>query len=136
MSVRASPEVYFDERFIGWGPEDWELACRLSRQHGYVAVFAPDIVAYEVDQLGQGIGNVFRVRTQQSIIDYLRNTFYFFDQCPGLEVEEVFWGLRKLELRGNEWIITPTNERCDIHERFREAKRWLIENNHYHPSQI
>ena len=131
MSVRAAPEIAFDENFIGWGPEDWELAYRLTHRHGYTVDFAPHITAYEVDHLGQGVGNVFRVRTQMAIIDYVRNTFYFFDRCPGLGVEEVFWGLRKLELRGNEWVVTPTNKDCDINQRITEARSWLAANKHY-----
>jgi glycosyltransferase involved in cell wall biosynthesis len=131
MSVRSAAEVYFDERFVGWGPEDWELAYRLTQRHGYVATFASNVIAYEVDQLGHGVGNVFRTRTQQSIIDYLRNTFYFFDSCPGLEIELVFWGLRKLDLEGDHWVVTPTNADCDIVERFTAAKAWLIKHNHY-----
>lgn len=131
MSVNASPEVLFDEYFKGWGPEDWELAYRLTQHHGYTVNFAPDIIAYEIDHLGQGIGNVFRLRTKQAIIDYLRNTFYFFDKCPGQEVEDVFWGLRKLELRDDSWIVTPNNKSCDLNQRVIETRRWLAINKHY-----
>jgi len=131
MSVCAASEVKFDESFKGWGPEDWELSYRLVHHHGYTVGFAPNIKAYEVDHLGQGVGNVFRLRTKQSIIDYLRNTFYFFDQCPGLKEEDVFWGLQKLELQNEEWVITPSKKDCNLGQRIAEARRWLRDRGHY-----
>lgn len=131
MSVRAAPEVLFDEHFVGWGPEDWELAYRLTHRHGYTVDFAPAIVAYEADHLGGGVANVFRTHTQEAIVDYLRNTFYFFDRCSGLEIEGVFWGLRKLKLEDDSWVITPTDSNYSLESRIAEARAWLISHGRY-----
>lgn len=133
MSVQAAPEVLFDEHFVGWGPEDWELAYRLTHRHGYTIDFAPAIVAYEADHLGGGVANVFRMHTQEAVVDYLRNTFHFFDCCPGLTIEEAFWGLRKLKLQNDQWVITPTDPDCDLDERVAEARAWLMARGHEPP---
>ena len=134
MSVCSAPEIRFDEYFKGWGPEDWELSYRLTQHHGYTVEFASHIKAYEVDNLGQGIGNVFRLHTKQAIIDYLRNTFYFFDKCPGQEIEDVFWGLRKLELKNGELTITSKNKDCDLRQRIIQTRNWLAINEYYKPT--
>jgi len=131
FSVNATPDVIFDESFKGWGPEDAEFAYRLALRHGYSVEYAQDIKAYEVDNLGQGVANVFRLRTQQAIVDYLRNTIYFFDKCPCQRLEDVFQGLRKLELRDGEWFITPADKECDLKQRIVQAREWLAINGHY-----
>ncbi|MCX6787184.1 MAG: glycosyltransferase [Candidatus Kaiserbacteria bacterium] len=130
FSVNAAPEVIFDESFKGWGPEDAEFAYRLARHHGYSVEYAPDIKAYEVDNLGQGVANVFRLRTQQAIVDYLRNTIYFFDKCPCQRLEDVFQGFRKLKLRDGEWFITPADKECDLKQCMAQARDWLVVNGH------
>lgn len=44
LSVRRSEEVYFDENFIGWGPDDQEFAYRLCKINGYTPVYKDDII--------------------------------------------------------------------------------------------
>jgi hypothetical protein len=61
-----------------------------TQHHGYSAQFAPEIIAYEVDQWSRGVGDLFRadaIDRRTEIIDYLKNVFYFFDKCPGLTVK-------------------------------------------------
>jgi len=92
------------------GLEDWEFAYRLTQHHGYRAQFAPEIIAYEVDQLGGGVGDLFRADARgwrTEIMDYLQNVFYFLDRCPGLAVEEVCEILRRVKLEGDQIAIVP-----------------------------
>jgi glycosyltransferase involved in cell wall biosynthesis len=132
MSVRNVPEMRFDESFRGWGPEDWELAYRLVSRHGYTTDYAPEILAYEVDALGDGVGNLFRVRTQQSIVDGIRNTLYFHDLCPALTAEESMWMLRKLRLVNDQWeIISPADTQADMVELEQRARAWLAKEGIY-----
>ena len=130
MSIRATKEVLFDENFKGWGPEDWELAYRLTKKTKRNIHFASDIIAYEIDELGDGASNVFRNKSSEAIIDYLRNTIYFFDKCPGLNLEEVFWGFRKIHLSKNDtWVITPSNPNCDLASHVEIVRQWLVKHN-------
>lgn len=126
MSITTNPEVLFDENFKGWGQEDWELSYRLTKKYNYSVEFHPEIIAYEVDHLGDGVGNIFRCNTEQSITDYLRNTIYFFDLCPGQNKEEVFWGFRKLHLNeNNKWIISDTKSIESIESIEQKVRVWL-----------
>jgi glycosyltransferase involved in cell wall biosynthesis len=128
MSAPAAPEVCFDEQFRGYGLEDWEFAYRLTQHHGYSAQFAPEIIAYEVDQWGEGVGDLFRadaIGRRTEIIDYLKNVFYFLDRCPGLTVEEVCEILRRIKLEGDQIIIVPRAIDCDLHEHVGSIRKWL-----------
>ena len=134
MSVPAAPEVCFDEQFRGWGLEDWEFAYRLTQHHGYSAHFAPEIIAYEVDQLGRGVGDLFRADARgrrTEIIDYLQNVFYFLDRCPGLAVEEVCEILRRVKLEGDQIAIVPRALDCDLREHVGSIRKWLVEHHRF-----
>jgi glycosyltransferase involved in cell wall biosynthesis len=130
MSTPAAPEVFFDEQFKGWGLEDWEFAYRLTQHHGYTTPFAPDIIAYEVDQWSRGVGDLFRAEAigrRTEIIDYLKNVFYFLDRCPDLTIEEVCEILRRVKLEGDQIVIVPSAIDCDLREHVGSIRRWLVE---------
>ena len=130
MSAPAAPEICFDEQFKGYGLEDWEFAYRLTQHHGYRAHFAPEIIAYEVDQLGGGVGDLFRADARgrrTEIMDYLQNVFYFLDRCPDLAVEEVCEILRRVKLEGDQIAIVPHTIDCDLREHVESLRKWLAE---------
>ncbi len=134
MSAPAAAEVCFDEQFRGWGLEDWECAYRLTQHHGYSAQFAPEIIAYEVDQLGGGVGDLFRADARgrrTEIMDYLENVFYFLDRCPGLPVEEVCKILRRVKLEGDQIAIMPHAIDCDLDEHVGSIRKWLTEHRRF-----
>ena len=131
ISIKKNDEVYFDERFKGWGPEDLEFSHRLFHRFGYNFIYDPKIIAYEVDYLGGGVSNVFRNQSDMAIIDFLRNCFLFYEICPKQNIEDVFWGLRKLNLNGNTWEVIPPDNYKEMQELVEIARKWLIENNHY-----
>jgi glycosyltransferase involved in cell wall biosynthesis len=125
MSLPAADFVRFDEHFRGWGPEDWELAYRMTFAHGLSSRFVPEAMAYEIDGLGGGVANVFRVRTQEAITDYLRNVLYFYERCPGLELEDVFWSLRKLTLVDGQWVVGPSDPTVELQQQVELVRDWL-----------
>jgi glycosyltransferase involved in cell wall biosynthesis len=128
MSAPAAPEICFDEQFKGYGLEDWEFAYRLTQHHGYRAHFAPEIIAYEVDQLGGGVGDLFRADARgrrTEIMDYLQNVFYFLDRCPDLAVEEVCEILRRVKLEGDQIAIVPHTIDCDLREHVESLRKRL-----------
>lgn len=135
LSIDNQPEVFFDENFVGWGPEDWELAYRLSTFHGYVPVYNPDIIAYEIETTSK-VGNIFRDGNHEEIVLFLKNTLYFFDKCSKLTLEEVFWGFPKLHFdeRTEKWEINknpnPVN-RLELECLVKFARNWLEKNRIY-----
>lgn len=130
VSVGWSPEVQFDENFVGWGPEDWEFNHRLCTKHGYIPIYRDDITAYHLET-PDAVGNVFRGGTHEEIVMYMKNTFYFFDKCPELPIEEVFFGFPRfaLDTDTNTWQVVPrpAPDSYDINELVDNARRWLAE---------
>lgn len=129
VSVGWSPEVQFDENFVGWGPEDWEFNHRLCTKHGYVPIYRDDITAYHLET-PDAVGNVFRVGTHEEIVMYMKNTLYFFDRCPELPIEEVFFGFPRfiLDVSTNTWRVVPrpVPDSYDIRGFVEKARRWLV----------
>lgn len=111
LSVKKTSLVLFDERFVGWGPEDAEFCYRLCVKNGFVPIYDETIGSYHLES-PTGVGNVFRKGDHESIVNYLRNTFLFYDSCPGLKVDEVFYGLKRLKLSEatNSWSVISRSE--------------------------
>ncbi len=130
VSVEWSPEVRFDENFVGWGPEDWEFNHRLCTRHGYIPVYRDDITVYHLET-PDAVGNVFRAGTHEEIVMYMKNTFYFYDKCPELPIEEVFFGFPRftLDKSTNRWrvIPRPAPGSYDLRKIVENARRWLAE---------
>ena len=130
VSVWWSPEVQFDENFIGWGPEDWEFNHRLCTKHGYTPTYRDDISAYHLET-PDAVGNVFRTGSHEEIVMYMKNTLYFFDKCPELPLDEVFFGFPRfvLDATSNKWCVIPrpAPDSYDINELVENARRWLVE---------
>lgn len=79
---RDQEAIFFDERFVGWGAEDQEFACRLLRRHHYALRFDPSLFGFHLDQ-GKSSGHTkVRPRSPAEIEDYLRNIVYFCGQYP------------------------------------------------------
>ena len=130
MSVWWSPEVRFDENFIGWGPEDWEFNHRLCTKHGYSPIYRDDIIAYHLET-SNAVGNVFRTGTHEEIVMYMKNSLYFFDKYPELPFDEVFFGFPRFVLNATTktWRVMPRPDAdsYDIKELVEKAQRWLAE---------
>ncbi len=130
VSVDWSPEVYFDENFVGWGPEDWEFNRRLCIEHGYTPIYRDDITAYHMET-PEAVGNVFRVGTHEEIVRYMENTFYFFGKCSELPLGEVFFGFPRFTLDDatNTWRVVPRPDpdSYNLEEVVERSKRWLAE---------
>jgi glycosyltransferase involved in cell wall biosynthesis len=127
FSIANSPDVYFDENFVGWGPDDRGLFYRLTKDHGHKIIWDEGIIAYEMETGGK-VGNVFLGNDHKDIVNYLRNVFYFYDRCSELTLEEAFWFMPRLRLRGNKWEVLSKSEPADgstLPEMVEFARRWL-----------
>lgn len=130
VSVGWSPEVRFDENFIGWGPEDWEFNHRLCMKHGYTPTYRDDITTYHLET-PDAVGNVFRTGMHEEVVMYMKNIFYFFGKCSELPLDEVFFGFPRLVLNvtTNTWQVVPRPDpdSYNLEEIVSRARRWLAE---------
>jgi len=130
VSVGWSPEVCFDENFIGWGPEDLEFSHRLCIGHGYTPIYRDDITAYHLET-PDAVGNVFRTGAHEEIVMYMKNTFHFFGKCSELPLDEVFFGFPRfvLDATTNTWRVVPrpSPNSYNLEEIVDKARRWLAE---------
>lgn len=130
VSVEWSPKVYFDDNFIGWGPEDLEFNHRLCVKHNYTPTYRDDITTYHLET-PDAVGNVFRTGVHKEIVMYMKNTFYFFDKCSELPLDEVFFGFPRfvLDIAINTWRVVPrpTPNSYDLEKVVNKARQWFIE---------
>lgn len=121
MSVPRGPEIRFDERFVGWGGEDRELAYRLSARHAYEVVYEPSAITYH-----PGTTTGERVMSDSSrIAAYLRNRLHFRSLYPDADLSPVFDSIRRLALDPvtDTWRVGPIVRSPDAV--LREAEQWL-----------
>lgn len=135
LSIPNNPEVFFDERFIGWGSEDWQMVFRLISKEGYTAYYNSRLIAYEIETKSGG-SNIFRGGGHNEIVQYLRNLFQFADECQVLSTEELFWGLRKIRLNTtqNTWeLIKGANKESsgNLDLLIEQTRKWLIKQGIY-----
>jgi glycosyltransferase involved in cell wall biosynthesis len=87
FSVPRRPEIAFDERFVGWGSEDRELACRLVNRSGYEIVLDQQIEALHVVEGGESPSrNPLKRGKCREIEAFVRNKLYFFSKYPDVDV--------------------------------------------------
>ncbi len=132
-SITWSPEVYFDETLIGYGAEDWELACRLCVRQGYVASYHDKLIAYQYQMPGFNF-NVFKRNRHDEIIQWLRNTIYFVDKYPEIDFSDLFDSFRRFELdhKTNTWRVRKDKlTSYDLDQIVSNIKGWLKENGFY-----
>lgn len=129
LSVQRNAEIVFDEKFVGWGWEDIEMCCRLIRS-GYSFSYHDEINSYHLESV---ITNVFRTNSHQNIVNYMRNSFYFFSKYDDISIENIFFGFRRFQLNQNsEWVVLPKeNKRVEqLSEIINSAGNWLRKHNY------
>lgn len=127
LSVRQAEAIRFDERYKGWGPEDWAFAHRLYTHEGYEVRFQPDIVAYEVES-GKGSSNVFRFGGHKEIVLLMKNVCRLAEQCPELGLE-LFWTFPRFALDpgSNTWSIQPMPAEYNLEQIVKYVRAWLTQ---------
>lgn len=133
LSILWSLEVYFDETFIGWGVDDWEMACRLYTKYNYLSIYRDELIAYQYQIPELNFHPAKRDRHDE-IIGWLRNVTYFVDKYPDLNLGELFEGFERFQLDPdtNLWNvrkIRPTS--CDLQQIVKNVRKWLAENGIY-----
>ncbi len=125
FSCPRRPEVTFDERFIGWGAEDRELAYRLTHQHGYEPVYERSAVVYHL-----GEGSVASVaKDSDRLVRLLRNMVYFRSLYPGADLSPTLDLARHCHFNriAGRWVATHLPRNRPASAVLDEAEAWLRE---------
>lgn len=134
ISAPYSNELYFDENFLGWGIEDWELCYRLWK-NGHVFNYVPGISVWHLD-IPELVCNVFRLSDHDGLVRFAKNALYFLDKYsddPSLLDCTLAFRCYELNLDTNRWYWDLTHENDDpkdyrIEEGILKLRIWLGEN--------
>jgi hypothetical protein len=131
VSVARSPLIEFDEAFIGWGYEDYELFYRLNAICR-LPVLPIEADAYEI----RGRVDMAKTWTQRNFIEHLVNGFWFHDKWAhtGLTYPQ---SIPRYDLdpdTGN-WTFSGLPvfgpRATDFPAYIEMARGWLVANGHY-----
>ena len=128
LSIRRSPEVCFDENFLGWGIEDWEFVYRMNRS-GKKFHFAKDIIVYHLD-MKNAIFNAFRNNDHKEMVLFARNALYFVDKYPDdFSLRECTIAFRHYELdkKNNRWYWDKSVN-YSVEEGIERLREWISKN--------
>jgi glycosyltransferase involved in cell wall biosynthesis len=133
LSVDRAPEVWFDEAFEGWGPEDRELGFRLMSRHGHTLVYKDDLEVFHLECCSTGRTPFeFLPTGHAQIVAMLRNLLHFSRLYPDRDLGVVFEIILhyKLDPLTDLWVLSPVphlsgnvGERITLH--FCLIERWL-----------
>jgi glycosyltransferase involved in cell wall biosynthesis len=114
FSVPNVPEVMFDEHFVGWGPEDRELALRLVAEHNFSVVYRDDIEVFHLEPYSTGRQSILSAENSitlptehKAIESYLLNIVYLADLHATQELGDLLLPLLlyKIDSATNRWFI-------------------------------
>jgi glycosyltransferase involved in cell wall biosynthesis len=131
VSVTRSPLVEFDESFVSWGYEDWDLFYGLNVVSGF-EVSQVEAIAYEVSSSFAGD----KARQQDGYIGILCNAFRFLDKWAhtGLTLE---CAIPKFNFDPETRLWSPANQVTfganlpGYGDYVETTRRWLVENGYY-----
>jgi cellulose synthase/poly-beta-1,6-N-acetylglucosamine synthase-like glycosyltransferase len=133
FSVAKTDSLYFDEGFVGWGPEDRELALRMVKRHGYEIVFCDDIEVFHLEDYSTGRqpGRLFP-QDSAAATQYLENMCYFDNLYPDEDLSAVLAPILgyRLNTPGDSWESTPisdirSGEPLDIETQLARIRSWI-----------
>ena len=128
MSVPRRPEVWFEERFVGWGGEDRELALRLNVYHHYAIHCASSIEGLHVTlPRGRLVSDPFLRNDHDGIVRFIKNRLLLRSLHPTVDVRPALEVLRRccLDRSTNRWYAGPLRGRTNVEEVLAEAEEWL-----------
>jgi len=130
LSVDWFPGLFLDENFVGWGADDWEMACRLCVRHKYVSVYNNNLIAYQY-QFSDLDFNVVTRNRHEEIVCWFRNVVYFVDKYPDLDLGELFESFKQFELnlKTNLWSVRKKKLKSyNLKQIVKNIRDWLEKN--------
>lgn len=128
MSMPRRPEAWFDERFVGWGGEDRELALRLNVHHHYSVHFASSIEGLHVSlPHGRLASDPFLRNDHDGIVRFIKNRLLLRSLHPTVDIGPALEVLRKccLDRSTNRWYAGPPRGRASVEDVLADAEEWL-----------
>lgn len=129
FSVPRKPEVIFDERFIGWGSEDRELAIRLINLNGYsIRVCRAANAIHLVNRsIANESSNPFVTGKHEHIVALIRNKLRLRDLYPTVDLTPTLDLLLRLHLdpSTDRWSVSPHRRMCSVDEMVVICRKWL-----------
>jgi len=127
--TRRSHDLFFDEKFVGWGCEDQEFACRLWKRHGYRITVETTVTAVQIEWGSPRRFTNMRPRTQTEILQYLGNLLHFVDLYPDVDTSPLWNGLAfyVYDKSRDRWTVAaePRFERAHIEGAICAAREWV-----------
>jgi glycosyltransferase involved in cell wall biosynthesis len=105
FSFVREPSAFFDDKFLGWGSEDQEFACRLQVRHGYQLLFEPMICGFHFEPGARAEFRCVRPNQPAAILQYLRNVSHFRNSYPEIDMTPACVGAAyyRLNRRSQRW---------------------------------
>jgi len=131
LSIPRRAEVWFDERFVGWGGEDRELALRLHVYDHYDIHYTTSVEGVHVT-LNQPwlVSNPFLLNDHDGIVRFIKNRLLLRSLHPTVDVRPLLEVLRGcfLDKTTNRWYAGPRRGRASVEDVLAEAEHWLATN--------
>jgi len=138
FSVDNEPGVFFDENFQGWGPEDRELALRLTLD-GYSVKYQDDFHVLHLENYSTGRPRTSGLPTEhEQIVDLLHNNVYLQDRYSHTDLSDLTQIVLsyELDLDTNRWRVHTSQEtdgpadtaRDRLTHKLQMVKDWLSRN--------
>ena len=127
FSVPKTSDIWFDERFVGWGYEDTELAFRLICIHGYEVVYAPMTESLHLF-IGGAIpsANPLFINVRQNVSPVIRNLMYFLSLYPNHDLRPALFFFNRCELdrATDQWYTLTEPRGVLVEEALAAARVW------------
>ena len=125
LSITRQREAHFNERFVGWGLEDWEFSLRLFKDLGYSLTLSTDLAAYHVAAEPCVRG---KLTSHEQIVQFLTNYLELRRTYPGVDLWPVTRAFCSFELdsHSDRWIsaMLPNNP-LSLAEETSRVEQWF-----------
>jgi glycosyltransferase involved in cell wall biosynthesis len=126
FSVWRSPDVIFDDSYVGWGIEDYELALRLWSENSYHLQCVPENIVYHLEKTPSAVFHPLRSQSAQAIELYIANVIRISERYPAADMESLWKTLGNYarDQHGQWGLLQAGTQSMAGNEMYRVAKAW------------
>jgi glycosyltransferase involved in cell wall biosynthesis len=126
FSVLNDSSISFDEDFVGWGCEDWELACRLWSQENYEIRCPDNLAVIHPETISIDDHRAVRPSSEHDIVELLANVIRLSRKYPHLDMSAALSCLDHFTVESGVWLRESHDSinRRSLLEKIVEANRW------------